>query len=496
MCDCLDILAPPITKIVNTSLIKGEVPASWKEAIVNPILKKPDATNDFSNLRPISNLSFVSKLTEKVVHKNLHNHLTANNLYPEVQSAYRKYHSTEMALLKVHNEILLNMNKQHVTLLLLLDLSAAFDTVDHPILIEQLRQFGVKDNALSWFISYLTNRSQHVVVGDCQSRKFHVKFGVPQGSSLGPLLFIIYSSDLFKIITCHLPDVIIFADDTQIWISFKPDSELSHVSAVATLVKCVKDIKDWMDKKKLKMNDGKSEIVLIGTRQQLQKINQSPICIGSSLVTPVEAVKDLGTWLDNHMSYKIQVTKTCSVGYFHLRNIKRIRKYLSTDTTAILVHALVTSKLDYCNCLLYGLPDSLLSKLQKLQNTAARLITNKNRFCHITPVLHDLHWLPVKYRIYYKVLLITFKALHNQVPNYIKELISVKKQSSYSLRSNQAPLLSVPLGRSAKTLGDRSFAQASPTLWNSLPSYLRNIKSLGSFKSQLKTFLFKKYFYT
>ena len=244
------------------------------------------------------------------------------------------------------------------------------------------------------------------------------------------------------------------------------------------------------------MNDGKTEIVLLGTRQQLQKINQPPICIGDSIVSPVESVKDLGTWFDNQMSYKVHVKKICSAGYFHLRNIRRIRKYLSKDNTSILVHALITSKLDYCNCLLYGLPDSLLSKLQKLQNTAARLITNKSRFCHITPVLHDLHWLPVKYRIQYKVLLITFKALHNQVPIYIKKLISVRKQSSYSLRSNQAPLLVVPSGRSAKTLGDRSFAYASPTLWNCLPAYLRSLESVNSFKSNLKTFLFKKHFYS
>ena len=157
-------------------------------------------------------------------------------------------------------------------------------------------------------------------------------------------------------------------------------------------------------------------------------------------------------------------------------------------------YSFITSKLDYCNSLLYGLPNSDLLKLQRIQNAAARLVTNSHRFCHITPVLRDLHWLPVKLRIQYKILLITFKALHNLAPAYVKELITVKPSTKYSLRSNNSLLLSVPVARTYKTLGDRAFSYSSPHLWNSLPQSIRNISSLQSFKSHLKTYLFKLYF--
>ena len=156
----------------------------------------------FTNLRPISNLSFASKLTEKAVFAQIHKHLTTNKLYPKAQSAYREFHSTETALLRVKNDTLLNMNQQRVTLLVLLDLSAAFDTVDHTILLNCLsRDFGITGHVYSWFESYLHNRFQSVSINSGISDKLHIKkYGVPQDSCLGPLLFVLYGSKLFKII--------------------------------------------------------------------------------------------------------------------------------------------------------------------------------------------------------------------------------------------------------------------------------------------------------
>ena len=156
---------------------------AWKEALVTPILKKPGMDTAFTNLRPISNLQYISKLTEKAVFHQTHAHLVRHDLYPLLQSAYRKCHSTETALLKVQNDILLNMDKQHVTLLVLLDLSAAFDTIDHNILLGRLKsKFGITDYALNWFSSYLSNRTQRVFLGGCVSDSFPLPYGVPQGS--------------------------------------------------------------------------------------------------------------------------------------------------------------------------------------------------------------------------------------------------------------------------------------------------------------------------
>ena len=204
--DCLEVLLPPITKMINLSLDNGHFPAAWKSALVRPLLKKDGLDLIFKNFRPVSNLQYISKLVETAVARQLQNHMSRNSLFPVLQSAYRQHHSTETALLKVKNDILLNMNKQHVTLLVLLDLSAAFDTVDHCTLLQRLQSsFGVQGKVLSWFSSYLLGRSQQISINGTLSQSFDLECGVPQGSCLGPLLFTIYASKLFEIIEHHLP---------------------------------------------------------------------------------------------------------------------------------------------------------------------------------------------------------------------------------------------------------------------------------------------------
>ena len=221
---CLDVLLPVITKIINISLDTGCFPSDWKEAIILPILKKAGLESSFDNLRPISNLAYISKLIERAVYNQIHDHLLCWNLYPILQSAYRQYHSTETALLKVLNDILMNMNSQCVTLLVLLDLSSAFDTIDRKILLERLSsKFGFRGKFLNWFSSYLSGRSYRVMLNGTSSDKYELNFGVPQGSCLGPLLFILYASKLFDIAGNHLPDSHCFADDSQLYVSFKPD---------------------------------------------------------------------------------------------------------------------------------------------------------------------------------------------------------------------------------------------------------------------------------
>ena len=175
--------------------------------------------------------------------------------------------------------------------------------------------------------------------------------------------------------------------------------------------------------------------------------------------------------------------------FHYLCNIKRIRKYLSRESTEMLVQAFITSRVDYCNSLLYGLPNYQLNKLQRVLNASARLVCNAPRFCHISPLLRGLHWLPVKARIEFKILLITFKAIHGLAPKYLSDLLTFKS-SLYNLRSSGSILLSMPAVR-LKTLGDRAFMVAAPTLCNSLPKELRAITNVSSFKAHIKTYLFR-----
>ena len=180
------------------------------------------------------------------------------------------------------------------------------------------------------------------------------------------------------------------------------------------------------------------------------------------------------------------ITQVCKTAFYHIHNIRKISESLKT-----LDHAFVTSRLDYCNSLFYGLPKYHISKLQRVQNAAARLVMSTRKYDHITPVLYNLQWPPVFYRIYFKILILTFKAIHIMSPSYISNLVSIKSWcSAYSLRSNSSLILDRPKGRILSTLGARSFYAAAPTLWNSLLANIRDITSLSIFKKNLKTYLF------
>ena len=183
MKSCLDVLAPSITEMVNLSLLSGCVPENWRTAVVIPLLKKPGLDLVYKNFRPVSNLPFISKVVEKAALQQLLVHCEKNAPLPKFQSGFRKYHSAETALLKVQNDILISMDNKEVRLLVLFDLSAAFDTTEHSILLNILQQdFGVVGTALNWFDSFLSGRKQRILVGDKTSDDFNLNCGVPQGS--------------------------------------------------------------------------------------------------------------------------------------------------------------------------------------------------------------------------------------------------------------------------------------------------------------------------
>jgi hypothetical protein len=492
--DCLDALLPTITKIVNISLATSVMPTSMKEAIVTPLLKKASLDPELlKNYRPVSNLSFISKLVERVVAKRLADHMQTNNLHENMQSAYRQYHSTETALLKVQNDILCAIDDQNCVLLVLLDLSAAFDTVDHQILFDRLtKRCGVTGNAHKWFQSYLSDRIQAVQIEGSSSSKQDLNCGVPQGSVLGPILFSIYTAPLGDIVRSNNTNHHLYADDTQLYVFFKAHFASDAHRKVQVMENCVRDIRSWMAQNFLRLNDDKTEVLVIGTYQQLNKVSIPSVKIGEADIIPSQSARNIGCEFDIHLKLQKHVNNICKAAWFHLRNISKIRKHLDFKTTEMLIHAFISSKLDYTNCLLYGLPVKELKQLQRIQNAAARLVIKARKFDRATPILHTLHWLPVSFRIQYKILLITFKALHGQAPTYIADLLEYYNPSR-TLRSSEKSLLKE---RSSKlvTYGERSFAHAAPMLWNSLPLEVRKSPTTEIFKSRLKTTLFKKAF--
>ena len=239
-----------------------------KRAILSPLLKKPSLDTElYPSFRPVSNLMLVSKATEKVAATQLWEYLCSNGLNEELQSAYKANHSCETALIRVQDDILKAIDSHRGVLLLLLDLSAAFDTVDHEILLGRLSsRFGIKGKALDWLRSYLTDRTQLVKVDDASSTVRPLHWGVPQGSVLGPMLYLLYTSPLGDIVREHGLSFHFYADDSQLYTSFACNDTSDLVAAKQRLENCVADINLWMTANKLKLNNDKSEFLFLYSR--------------------------------------------------------------------------------------------------------------------------------------------------------------------------------------------------------------------------------------
>ena len=329
----------------------------------------------------------------------------------------------------------------------MLDLSAAFDVIDHHILYERLEySYGIRDDALSWFQSYLTGRSQCVAIGSRTSSAKYLTFGVPQGSVLGPRKYCLYSKPIGEICCRHNMLYHCYADDTQVYMVIRPSDSWENIST--KLESCLADICSWMSANKLKLIQDKTELIVFSSKQNPESRQAFILKVGACTVKAASAVKNLGVFFDSSLTMEKQVNAVSKVCYHQIRNIGCIRQYITTDACKTLVNSLVTSRLDYGNALLHGIPKGLTSRLQRLQNRAARLITRIRKMEHITPVLKTLHWLPISYRSQYKLMMYTYRALNDTAPVYLKELV-VPYQPTRSLRSASENLLTVPRTRTS-----------------------------------------------
>ena len=485
---CAPQLIPLITAIVNQSLETSFVPPAFKKAVIKPLLKKHGLDKEvMKNYRPVSNLPFISKLLEKAVASRLDTHLVHNNLHDEFQSAYRACHSTETALLKVHSDIAEALDRGSMVALIMIDLSAAFDTLDHQTLLARFENtFGITGNSLAWVSSYLTDRSQRVVVDSSSSKDAVLQFGVPQGSVLGPRKYCMYTRPVGDIVRKHSMNHHSYADDTQGYLVIESTANWTNIST--RLSACMSDIGGWMSRNSLKLNEDKFEFIIFHQKQRPLPPLDFSLTLSNSTFLPATYVRNLGAVQDASLTMERHVTNITRSCYHQIHLIGKVRRYITVDACRALVQSLVTTRLDYANVLLHGVPQYLTKRLQRLQNTAARLITRTSRRDHISPVLKSLHWLPVEFRPKYKILLHTYRALHELSPPYIQEMVK-RYQPARTLRSTGQCLLVVPKTRTS--YGKRSFRYAAADLWNALPQLVRDAESLPVFKKRLKTHMFR-----
>ena len=374
--------------------------------------------------------------------------------------------------------------------LTVLDLSAAFDTVDHSILTSTLKnKFGIDELALKWFDRYLQPRSFKVAVNGKYSDEKQLTYSVPQGSCAGAYLFNLYCSTLNDIVTSdlHLSG---FADDHSVRKEFKANDRNAELQTKDDIEKCMTNIRLWMDQVRLKMNSSKTEFMYFGNKVQLNKCVVAHLNINNEIVQRATVIKYLGAWLDAQLSFKEHTTKKCQTAIINYLRIRNICHLLTDSACETLLLSLCISHLDYANGLLYGLPATTLNKLQRVQNMCAHLVLRRPKGSSITQCLKDLHWLPMCQRVEFKILTLTYKCINKQAPEYLQNLLVEMPIRRVGLRSESThKKLLVPLTK-RKTFAQRSFSVAAPTLWNDLPISVKQAKTLTKFKSLLKTHLF------
>lgn len=468
-----DVLSTPLAYIFNLSVRKGLFPNDLKKARVVPLYKKGNR-NIESNYRPISILPVVSKIYEKLVHDQVMAYLESKKILYDYQSGFRNSFSTESALVYLTDKIKANMDKGLFSGLVLMDLQKAFDTVDHNILVKKLKCIGFNSTCIDWFTSYLSNRTQFVDIQGHKSECSNISCGVPQGSILGPMLFLIYVNDMSSSVQC---DLYLYADDSALVISGRT------VEAVESrLAKELKNVSNWLVDNRLSLHLGKTESIIYGTKQKLSR--PMNIIINDVNISAKDCVKYLGAYLDQCVSGVQMAEKVVKRVNQTLKFLYRKGQMLTFKDRLLLCNAMIQPFFDYGCCFWYnGLCNKYKNKLQTCQNKVVRFIFSKCNRSHVgAKELCSLKWLNVEKRVELRIACNMFKVFNGKAPNYLNQLFTFHNKSHNTRYSSMS--FSIP---HVNSNGKKSFFYSGIILWNNLPNNVKKCKSYDAFKSMCKS---------
>jgi exonuclease III len=473
------IIAPSLTHVFNRSLVTGKFPNVWKCAKVTPLLKKgpKHAKESLTNYRPISVLSCISKIIERHVHENLYEYLSENDLLYEGQSGFRPKHSCATALTDMTDKWVSAIDDGQMVGVAFVDLRKAFDSVHHNMLINKLEMYGCSSGTLSWFQSYLGSRSQVVNVRGHYSDEENILRGVPQGSILGPLLFVLFVNDFHLHLTKTCSNL--YADDTNIYATGKSVAEIS-----CQLTEDMGHLWNWCTDNDMYVNVDKTKCMLMSTSQKRSHMKEAKLVVNveNMELDICNSHRLLGVHVNNVFSWDEQVKDVSKTVNYYLSVFKKMRKYLPERARIAYCNGCILSHIDYCNTVWGNTTVANTDKLQRLQKRAARMI-----FDDYTSLPYELYsklnWLPFTKRVEHNKAVMVYKCLNNNMPTYLSNLFEYQRNTRYNLRSEEREQLVVPKPRLELYI-KQSFSYSGAKIWNSMPVSVKNSDSVQVFKKK------------